>query len=103
MRIIQYTTLPASTDENERLIRAVFTELEQIAVRDVRYAVLRTEGAGFVHLVGQNAATTGLTSLESFKAFQAGVKARVVTPPVVSEAQIIGNYRFLAAHEAARS
>jgi hypothetical protein len=95
MRLIQYATLPASTDENERLIRAVFMELSECTTPDVRYAVLRIEGAGFVHLVGQNSPTQGLTTLASFKEFQAGIKSRVVALPLVSEAHIIGNHHLL--------
>jgi hypothetical protein len=95
MKLIQYTTSPAMADENERLVRAVFSELRATQPAGVRYAVLRLANGGFCHLVRQEPGGPGLTSLAAFQAFQEGIRARVIAPPSSAELKVVGNYRLL--------
>jgi hypothetical protein len=93
MRVIQYKTQPDKADENESLIRSVFAELKESKPEGVRYAALRLADGSFAHIVAM-ADSAPLTTLKSFQRFQSGIKDRVVTPPVVNEATIVGNYRL---------
>jgi hypothetical protein len=99
MKLIRYTTSPASSEENERLVRAIFSELSEARTKNVRYAVFRLTDGGFAHLVGQDSAVGGLASLAAFKAFQVNIKSRIIASPSFSEAKVIGNHRLLTADE----
>jgi hypothetical protein len=95
MKIIQYTARPELADLNEQLIRAVFAELARRESADVRYAVLRLADGSFAHLVDNGEQGSALTGLDSFQAFQADVRARMVGAPLVREGVVIGNHRLL--------
>lgn len=50
-RVIRYRTKLDSADENAKLIEAVFAELAEQEVLDIKYEVLRLEdGVTFVHI-----------------------------------------------------
>ena len=93
MKIIRYTTRPEHGEENERLIRAVFSELTRDDPIDVRYAVLRS-GLDFVHIVDAAPRATPLRRFASFKSFQTDAATRVVAPPESVEALLLGNHRM---------
>jgi len=95
MRVIQYTTHAKNADENERLIRAVFAELRDAAPDGVHYAALRLPDDVFVHIVTAADGAKALRALGAFQAFQSRIDERVVSPPQVGEATLIGNYRML--------
>jgi len=99
MKLIQYTTHPERADENEQLIRAVFAELSRTDVADTRYAVLRLADGSFAHLVDAGAGGGPLVKLDAFRAFQAQLKGRVLAPPLVREAVLVGNHRMLCEAE----
>ncbi len=92
--LIRYRTRPDLADDNQRLIEAVFAELHASPIAGLRYCALRLPDSAFVHLV---AATQGasLPGLESFRAFQRGVRARCVEPPEACAITIIGNHGML--------
>jgi hypothetical protein len=96
--MVRYKTSEAHAGANEALVRAVFEELRSRAPEGLRYASYRlADGQTFVHIATHT--TTGenpLTSLPSFKAFQAGLKERCVEPPVVTELSAVGSYGFVA-------
>jgi hypothetical protein len=80
--MVRYTTKPEHTAENEALSRAVFDEARAVAPEGVAYALYR-DGDEFVHLF-QNLRednSDAITELPSFKAFQAGIAERCLTPP----------------------
>jgi quinol monooxygenase YgiN len=93
--MVRYKTSDAHADANAALIRAVFDELGSKAPGGLRYASYRLpDGVTFMHVAtvdtpGENP----LTSLPSFKAFQAGIKDRCVEQPVVTELTTVGSYR----------
>jgi len=98
--VVRYTTKPGRADENEKLSRAVFAELKGKPRQPFAYAVLR-DGDDFLHLflnLEQDDAS-GLTEMETFKAFSADGSARWTTPPEVIRTgmQLLESYGFQAA------
>jgi hypothetical protein len=96
--MVQYKTLPAHSDANEALVRAVFNELHSRAPGGLRYASYRlADGVTFVHIATHEASGENpLTSLPTFKAFQEGIKDRCVELPAVTELSVVGSYSSLA-------
>lgn len=94
--IIRYKTKPERTDENERLIQAVFAELKAASPEGVRYVVLKLGDGTFVHFVSTDSeAEAGvIPGLAAFGEFQRGIKERCLEPPQASDATIVGNYRM---------
>jgi hypothetical protein len=95
--LIRYRTKPERSDENERLIKGVFTELRAKSPAGVRYLVLRLGDGSFVHIVMADAAesTSAITGLDAFRAFQNGITDRTVEPPQSNDVAVVGNYRML--------
>jgi hypothetical protein len=97
--MIRYKVKPESAAENERLVRAVYTELEREAPAGLRYATFRLEdGVSFVH-VAENDSEDGrspLLELEAFREFQQGVAERCAEQPVRTELHEVGSFRFWA-------
>jgi hypothetical protein len=95
-RVIRYQTTPESSDENERLVRAVFAELAGSRPDGLRYGTFRlADGVTFVHVaVVDDDATNPLSASEAFAAFQAGINARCADGPTAAEATLIGSYRL---------
>jgi len=95
--MVRYKVEPGRVAENEELIRAVYEELRSTGPADMRYATFRLEdGVSFVH-VHTNERSDGvnvLTSLDSFKKFQEGIRDRCDEAPVATELREIGSYRF---------
>ena len=93
--LIRYKTRPEATDENQRLIEAVFAELRLKAPQSLRYMTLRLADGSFVHLVESREGDNTLSAMDAFRAFQSGVRERCSEPPQFNEATIVGNYRML--------
>lgn len=94
--VVRYTAKPERAAENQRLVEAVFRELEAKAPGDFRYLALRLGDGSFLHFVERGGTADPLGSIEAFRAFRSGIEERVVAPPAASEATIVGNYRMLA-------
>jgi hypothetical protein len=92
--LVRYRAKPDRIDENERLIGAVFRELQAKAPPDVRYLVLRLSDGTFCHLVEDGSKT--IPSLDAFVAFRHGGEERRLDEPQQLQATIVGNYRMLA-------
>jgi hypothetical protein len=93
--LVRYRTKEGSSEENERLIRAVFQELEAKSPDGIRYTVLKLGDGGFVHfaVVETPGARSPLQALTAFQAFQSGVAGRCIEAPQFDEAAIVGSYR----------
>jgi len=89
--LVRYRVRPEFSDENERLIRAVFEELERKQIAGVSYTVTRLEDDSFVHLAGGDTRNV-FSSLPSFLAFQEGLAARCVEEPTFYDATVIGHH-----------
>jgi hypothetical protein len=96
--VVRYQVKPDHLAEHERLARAVYKALEELAPSGFRYATLRLDdGVSFVHV----AQTEGdgpppLPQLDAFRAFTAAIADRCDVPPDNRQAEVIGSYRLLA-------
>jgi hypothetical protein len=82
--LVTYETKPERAAENEALSLAVFEELRTRTPGDVAYGLFKgSDGVTFVHLFVNLAEddSAAVTELPSFKAYQAGILDRCVTPP----------------------
>ena len=94
--VVRYQAKPERADENQRLIEAVFAELEARESEGFTYKVFRLEdGVTFIHVVIEHdtASPDSLQSLPAFQAFVADIADRCDIPPVVTGATIVGGYR----------
>jgi hypothetical protein len=95
--MVRYTVKPEKAEENERLIRAVYEELELTAPADLRYATFKLDdGVSFLH-VASNETEDGrspLRSVKAFREFQKDVAGRCAEKPLATELHEIGSFRF---------
>ena len=86
-RVIRYRTRPECAEENARLIRAVFDELDDGAVPGIRYtALLLDDGVSFLHVAVLEGEPNPLDGSPAFAAFQAGLRERLEEGPVPATA-----------------
>lgn len=93
VNVIRYRTRgPAETEENVRLIKAVFAQLAEVNPEGVRYAAYQLgDGHDFMHVVvTENGSALG--DLPAFKEFQQNVADRITAPPEFTEATRLGAY-----------
>ena len=82
--LVRYTTKPDRAAENERLSRAVFTELHEKKPSDIAYGLFKeADGVTYVHVFINLAADSSdaVTELPTFKAFEKAIGDRCETPP----------------------
>lgn len=94
--VVRYQTKPDRADENQRLIEAVFAELEERKPDGFTYKVFRLEdGVSFIHVVIEHdiAEPDSLQDVPAFQTFAAGVADRCDIPPVAMGATVVGGYR----------
>lgn len=96
--MVRYKVKPERASENENFIKEVFKQLQNESPAGIRYAAFKQDdGVSFVHIAsietedGENPVST----LSSFKAFLSEIKERCDEPPVLSELDEVGSYRFL--------
>ncbi|WP_292570918.1 hypothetical protein [Mesorhizobium sp.] len=93
--LIRYGVKDAGIAENRALVAKVFEALDETRPQSVRYLVLELDNGEFVHIVGYEKDSSGLTELDAFKAFGADHAERRSTPLARSAAKIVGNYHML--------
>jgi hypothetical protein len=92
-RVIRYVTKPECADENTRLIRAVFADLDALKPGGVQYRTFRLEdGLTFVHVVTLTGEGNPLLASAAFQAFSSSVADRCTEGPLVLEATTLGEY-----------
>jgi hypothetical protein len=95
--IVRYQAKPDRADENQRLIEAVFAELEERQLDGFFYRVFRlADGVSFIHVLVEDddvAEPSHLTDVAAFQAFTAHIAERTETPPLAMSATMIGKYR----------
>jgi hypothetical protein len=94
--VVRYQTRPEEAGENQRLIEAVFEDLEEREPVGFTYKVFRLEdGVSFVHVVVEHDVDDpdSLQSVPAFQAFVAGISDRCDIPPVAAGATVVGGYR----------
>jgi hypothetical protein len=93
--IVRYQAKPDRADENQRLIEAVFAELEDRKPDGFTYKAFRLEdGVSFVHVaIEHDVASPGsLQEVPAFQAFVAAIADRCDVQPVATGATIVGGY-----------
>lgn len=98
MRVIRYQTRPDKADDNQRYVEAVYRELQAAAPEGLRYLTIRLDDGTFIHVVETNDRAK-LVNLPAFTAFQDELSSRCLVTPVVCEATVVGNFRWLAKDE----
>ncbi|MEY2580411.1 MAG: hypothetical protein QOE09_260 [Ilumatobacteraceae bacterium] len=95
--VVRYQAKPDRSDENQRLIEAVFAQLEERNVEGFTYKVFRLEdGVSFVHVVVEHDDLDKRDSLQdvpAFQAFVANIADRCDVPPLAMGATVVGGYR----------
>jgi hypothetical protein len=95
--IVRYQAKPERADENQRLIEAVFAELDERQLEGFTYKVFRLEdGASFIHVAIDHEDVENPASLQdvaAFRAFVCDISARCDVHPVATKATIVGGYR----------
>ena len=95
--VVRYKIKPDQIEENTRLIKKVFAELQAKAPDGVRYMTLSLSDGAFVHFatvedaVGDNP----IPKLDAFKAFIKDIAARCLEPPQSATASVVGNYGMI--------
>ena len=95
--IVRYKVKPELAHENERLVRAVYDELEHSAPAGLRYAAFtEDDGLSFVHFasIETDDGHNPLRELDAFKLFVANAGERHDKPAVTTELREIGSYRL---------
>jgi hypothetical protein len=91
--VVRYTTRPDAADENERLIRAVFTQLAEERPGGMRYVAVRLDdGVSFVHVALFEGEDNPLPALEAFTGFASTVGSRCTEGPNPVNGTVIGDY-----------
>jgi hypothetical protein len=95
--VVRYKTRPERADENQKLIEAVFAELDERRPDGFTYKVFRLEdGVSFMHVVIEHDGVDNPDSLgavPAFQAFVADINDRCEIAPVATGATIVGGYR----------
>ena len=96
--VVRYKTRADAADENQRFVEQVFAQLAAEDPGGLRYATFRlADGVTFVHIAVTEGEVNPLSQSAAFAEFQREINARCVEPPVVTEATLVGSYRFLTA------
>jgi hypothetical protein len=96
--VVQYTTKREYADENERLVRDVFSELQDTDPGGLHYCTVRlADGVSFVHFAVLDGEENPLSSSPGFARFQSGIAERCTSGPNVSAAALLGSYAMLPA------
>jgi hypothetical protein len=95
--VVRYQTRPEAAEENQRLIEAVFADLDVLKPEGFTYKVFRLDdGVSFVHVVIEHDDVEQPDSLQdvpAFQAFVAEIARRCEQAPVARGAQVVGGYR----------
>jgi hypothetical protein len=83
--------------ENERLVRAVYDELQRTEPKGFHYATFQLDdGVTFVHLASTEShdGQTPLAKLDAFRQFQENISDRCDEAPVATLLREIGSYHL---------
>ncbi|MEU4547321.1 hypothetical protein [Nonomuraea dietziae] len=97
MFVVRYETRAEAAEENQRLVRQVFAQLNEDRPDGLCYATFRlADGVSFVHVGVVEGETNPLVELAAFAEFQKAIGERLVAPLDRSDATLVGSYRILA-------
>jgi len=90
-RVIRYKTKIEFADENAQLIAAVFAELAEKDLPDIRYEAYRLDdGVSFIHIATLDGEKNPLQASPAFGAFQSTLGSRLAEGPFPSVATVVG-------------
>jgi hypothetical protein len=93
--MVRYTVRPDAVQRNEQLVREVYDELAAAQPGGFRYATFKLDdGVSFVHLAEHEDGANPLAEAAAFGRFQASLRERCDSPPVLTELSEVGSYRF---------
>ena len=93
--MVRYRVKPDQVATNEELVREVYAELESVRPTGFHYATFKLDdGVSFVHLATHDDEHNPLPGLAAFQRFQEGVRDRCDEPPVVTQLDEVGSFRF---------
>jgi hypothetical protein len=94
--VVRYQAKPDRADENQKLIEAVFADLDARQPEGFTYKVLRLDdGVSFIHVVIEHGIDNpdSLQAVPAFQAFTADIAERCAVQPVPARATVVGGYR----------
>ena len=94
--VVRYQAKAERADENQKLIEAVFADLEARDAKGFTYKVFRLEDSvSFVHVVIEHDVDEpeSLQAMPAFRAFVADIADRCDIAPLATAATIVGGYR----------
>jgi hypothetical protein len=94
--VVRYQAKADRADENQKLIEAVFADLEARDAQGFTYKVFRLEDrVSFVHVVIEHDVEKpdSLQDVPAFQAFVADIADRCDVPPLAMGAEIVGSWR----------
>ncbi len=94
--MVRYKVKADCAEENVRLIKAVFAQLETDSPQSVRYATFKLpDGVSFMHIakIDTTDGSNPLVTLDAFKQFSGAIKDRCEEPPVTTALETVGSYR----------
>jgi hypothetical protein len=93
--MVRYKVKPDRVEENERLVRAVYEELQSSEPEGLRYATFKLDdGVSFVHVASSEEGRNPLATVEAFSEFQRNIEDRCDEQPVVAGLDQVGSYRL---------
>jgi hypothetical protein len=94
--MVRYKLHPDRVAENERLVKAVYEQLNREKPDGLQYATFQLpDGVSFMHLVFETDQPGRiLGEVAAFKAFAAEVEGRCEEPPVATELTVVGAYNM---------
>ena len=95
---VRYKVLPDRVDENERLVKAVYEQLDRERPEGLHYATFKLpDGVSFMHIVFESDQPGRiLNNVAAFKAFSAEIEGRCEEPPVATELTLVGSYSVVS-------
>ena len=94
--IVRYKVKFGKSDENIGFVNAVFAELKDKSPEGVRYATfVGDDGVTFFHVASfDDGIENPLPQLDSFKAFQEGLRDRCEENPAPTSVKQVASYNF---------
>jgi hypothetical protein len=94
--VVRYQAKPERADENQKLIEAVFADLDARQPEGFTYRAIRLEdGVSFVHMVIEHDVerSDSLADVPAFQRFVADIADRCQVQPVATGGTVVGSYR----------
>jgi hypothetical protein len=93
--MVRYRVKPEQAAANEQLVRDVYEELAQLQPEGFHYGTFKLEdGVTFVHLATHETDGNPLGQVAAFSRFQENLRDRCEEPPVLTELEEVGSFRF---------